>query len=100
MRVLSNDEHAAKLTRLCEIEGFPDEHMLFAAAISDSVCPAVCCNPENRTATTPTRWSRIRIAAGARHASAGLWSPRVCSAGSSDERRAVHLCALQIHSRE
>ena len=47
MRVLSNEERAAKLKRLCEIEGFPDENALFASAISDSVCPAICCNPDN-----------------------------------------------------
>ena len=37
----------AKLAKLCEIEGFVDENELFAAAISDSVCPAICCNPDN-----------------------------------------------------
>lgn len=37
----------AKLAKLCEIEGFDDENDLFAAAISDSVCPAICCNPDN-----------------------------------------------------
>ena len=36
-----------KLAKLCEIEGFADENELFAAAISDSVCPAICCNPES-----------------------------------------------------
>ena len=36
-----------KLAKLCEIEGFLDENELFAAAIADSVCPAICCNPEN-----------------------------------------------------
>jgi hypothetical protein len=29
------------------IEGFEDENELFAAAMSDSVCPAICCNPDN-----------------------------------------------------
>ena len=33
--------------KLVELEGFPDENELFAAAISDSVCPAICCNPDN-----------------------------------------------------
>jgi hypothetical protein len=37
----------AKLAKLCEIEGFGDESELFATAISDSVCPAICCNPDN-----------------------------------------------------
>ncbi len=47
MRVLSQSERAAKLRRLCEIEGFEDEQALFAAAIADTVCPAICCNPDN-----------------------------------------------------
>ncbi len=37
----------AKLAKLCEIEGFADANALFAAAISDSVCPAICCNTDN-----------------------------------------------------
>ena len=32
----------AKLLRLIEIEGFADENALFAAAMTDSVCPAIC----------------------------------------------------------
>ena len=47
MEVLSNEQRAAKLRRLCEIEGLDDETALFAAAIADSVCPAICCNPDN-----------------------------------------------------
>ena len=47
MRVLSGSERAAKLKRLCEIEGFEDEEGLFAAAMADTVCPAICCNPDN-----------------------------------------------------
>jgi hypothetical protein len=31
----------AKLSKLCEIEGFEDENALFAAAMTDSVCPVV-----------------------------------------------------------
>jgi hypothetical protein len=37
----------AKLGKLVELEGFEDENELFAAAMSDSVCPAICCNPDN-----------------------------------------------------
>jgi histidinol-phosphate/aromatic aminotransferase/cobyric acid decarboxylase-like protein len=37
----------AKLVKLVELEGFEDENDLFAAAMSDSVCPAICCNPDN-----------------------------------------------------
>ena len=47
MRVLSKEMRAAKLAKLCEIEGFEDENELFAAAMTDSVCPAICCNPDN-----------------------------------------------------
>ena len=37
----------AKLDKLVELDGFEDENALFAAAISDSVCPAICWNPDN-----------------------------------------------------
>ena len=46
-RSLSPDMQRTKLAKLCEIEGFDDENELFAAAISDTVCPAICCNPDN-----------------------------------------------------
>jgi hypothetical protein len=45
--VLSAKERAAKLAKLCDIEGFENPDDLFAAATSDSVCPAICCNPDN-----------------------------------------------------
>src|SRR6266513_3836629 len=44
---MSPEMRRAKLAKLCEIEGFDDENDLLAAAISDSVCPAICCNPDN-----------------------------------------------------
>ena len=44
---MSPEMRRAKLAKLIEIEGFDDEDALFAAAISDSVCPAICCNPDN-----------------------------------------------------
>ena len=44
---MSPELRRAKLKKLCDIEGFADENDLFAAAISDSVRPAICCNPEN-----------------------------------------------------
>ena len=44
---MSPEMRRAKLKKLCDIEGFDDETPLFAAAISDSMCPAICCNPEN-----------------------------------------------------
>lgn len=37
----------AKLAKLIEIEGFDNEEALFAASISDSISPAICCNPES-----------------------------------------------------
>ena len=36
-----------KLAKLIELEGFEDENALFAASLSDAVCPAICCNPDN-----------------------------------------------------
>lgn len=47
MSVLSREQRAAKLAKLVELEGFDDEDALFTAAIGDSVCPAICCNPDN-----------------------------------------------------
>jgi histidinol-phosphate/aromatic aminotransferase/cobyric acid decarboxylase-like protein len=44
---MSPEMRRAKLAKLRYIEGFEDENDLFAAAISDSVCPAICCNPDN-----------------------------------------------------
>jgi hypothetical protein len=34
----------AKLKQLIDIEGFESQHALLAAAVSDSVCPAICMN--------------------------------------------------------
>ncbi len=44
---MSPEMRHAKLKQLCESEGFKDENDLFAAVVSDSVCPAICCNPVN-----------------------------------------------------
>jgi histidinol-phosphate/aromatic aminotransferase/cobyric acid decarboxylase-like protein len=44
---MSPETRRAKLAKLREIEGFEDENDLFAAAITDSVRPAICCNPDN-----------------------------------------------------
>ena len=43
---MSPDMRRAKLAKLCEIEGFDDETAMFAAAVSDSASPAICCNPD------------------------------------------------------
>jgi histidinol-phosphate/aromatic aminotransferase/cobyric acid decarboxylase-like protein len=48
-RPLPPDMLRTKLAKLIEIEGFDDEAELFEAAISDSVSPAICCNPDNPT---------------------------------------------------
>lgn len=40
----------AKLDKLMEIEGYEGLdglNALFEACITDSVCPAICCNPDN-----------------------------------------------------
>jgi hypothetical protein len=37
----------AKLAKLIEIEGYEDEDDLLVEVVLDSVCPAICCNPEN-----------------------------------------------------
>jgi len=44
---MSPEMQRAKLLRLCAIEGYDDESELFAAAMADSVCPGICCNPDN-----------------------------------------------------
>jgi hypothetical protein len=44
---MSPEMRKTKLGKLVESEGFEDENELFAAAIADSVCPAICCNPDN-----------------------------------------------------
>ena len=44
---MSPEMRRTKLAKLRVIEGFEGEIDLFAAAISDSVCPAICCNPDN-----------------------------------------------------
>ena len=43
---MTEEMRRTKLAKLCEIEGFDDANDLFAAAIADSVSPAICCNPE------------------------------------------------------
>ena len=45
MAILSKEIRASKLAKLVEFEGFESETALFEAAIADSVCPAICCNP-------------------------------------------------------
>jgi len=47
MAVLSGEVRRAKLQQLAEIEGFENVDGLFDAAVADSVCPAICCNPDS-----------------------------------------------------
>lgn len=44
---MSPEMRLAKLAKLTELEGFEDETALFAEAMNDSICPAICCNPDN-----------------------------------------------------
>lgn len=39
-----SDLSQEKLKKLVELEGYGDEVALFADAVSDSVCPAICMN--------------------------------------------------------
>jgi len=73
MRVLSGYMRAAKLAKLIEIEGFEDENALYSASMSDSVCPAICCNPDNPACdyTAEMEPDQDRGWCGARSASAG-----------------------------
>jgi len=43
---MTHEMRAAKLAKLVELEGFADQNDLFEAAVADSVCPAICCNPD------------------------------------------------------
>jgi len=47
MAILCREMRAGKLAKLVELEGFESEAGLFEAAATDSVCPAICCNPDN-----------------------------------------------------
>jgi len=44
---MSSEMRRGKLAKLIAIEGFDNEDALFATAVTDSVCPAICCNPDN-----------------------------------------------------
>ena len=44
---MSPEMRRTKLAKLCKFEGFEDENDLFASAVTDSVCLAICCNPDN-----------------------------------------------------
>ena len=42
MTIIVLSKRAAKLMRLCEIEGFRTIEEILFASITDSVCPAIC----------------------------------------------------------
>ena len=42
---LRRSERKAKLQKLAELEGSETVDGMFDAAVSDSVCPGICCNP-------------------------------------------------------
>ena len=84
---MSPEMRRAKLAKLCEIEGFEDENDLFAAAISDSVCPAICCNPDNPECDYTAEMEPDQDRGWCESASAGPWFPRSCSGASSDVGR-------------
>jgi hypothetical protein len=44
---MTTEMRRAKLAKLCHIEGYGSPDELFAAVVADSVCPAICCNPDN-----------------------------------------------------
>jgi hypothetical protein len=44
---MTPEMRSVKLRKLSDAEGYEQLNELFAAAASDSVSPAICCNPEN-----------------------------------------------------
>jgi len=42
MSTIALSQKAAKLMKLCEVEGFEKVEDILFAAVSDSVCPAIC----------------------------------------------------------
>src|SRR5437762_9170125 len=100
MRVLSEGMRAAKLAKLIADEGFEDEQALFAAAISDSVCPAICCNPDNPACDYTTQMEPDQDRGWCEECQAGTMVSALCSVASSDVRRALHLRADRLDGRE
>jgi len=43
---MTPETRRSKLAKLVEFNGFADENELFAAAAGDTVCLAICCNPD------------------------------------------------------
>jgi hypothetical protein len=44
---LSPDQRKQKLRKVAEIEGYEDMMAFLEWCAFDSVCPAICCNPQN-----------------------------------------------------
>src|ERR1700687_2240678 len=87
MRVLFEEMRVGKLAKLIEIEGFEDETALFAAAISDTVCPAICCNADNPECDYTAEMEPDQDQGWCEVCEWGRWCPGSCSGASSDVRR-------------
>ena len=83
---MSPEMRRAKLAKLVEVEGFDDESELFAAAISDSVCPAICCNPANPERDYTAEMEPDQDRGWCEACERGPSSRLSCSGGSSDRR--------------
>ena len=90
----------AKLAKLVELEGFEDETALFAASISDSVCPAICCNPANPDCDYTDEMEPDQDLGWCEACELGTLVSALVLGGSSDERRALHLRACRLDGRE
>jgi hypothetical protein len=84
---MSPEMRRAKLAKLCDIGGFEDENDLFAAAISDSVCPAICCNPDNPECDYTAEMEPDQDRGWCEQYERGHWCPASCSGASSDVGR-------------
>jgi hypothetical protein len=73
MTAIELTNKAAKLMKLCDIEGFETLDALLQVAVTDSVCPAICMT-EGCDCTG--RWSPIKIQGSAKNAAATPWPPR------------------------
>ena len=98
---MSPELRRTKLRTLYETEGYEDENDLFAAAMTDSVCPAICCNPDNPECDYTEEKEPDSRDGWGEECQRGTRSPRSCSAGSSDVGRSKqnHPCPYD-HARE
>ena len=90
----------ARLSKLCEIEGFEDENALFAAAMTDSVCPAICCNPDNPECDYTTEMEPDQDRGWCEACGGNTMVSGLVLGASSDVGRAVRLRAYRLDGRE